>query len=139
MLCLFRHATDKITPCSLRQITLTQLVENPHLLGHYLESYVFCELKKQASWLNEPLYFFHYRDKDKVEVDFVLQRDDGKVTGIEVKAGATINANSFQGLERLKQSVGNDFLIGIVLYDGDHTTSLCPITSQNVPKKLRWL
>ncbi|MBS0351831.1 MAG: DUF4143 domain-containing protein, partial [Proteobacteria bacterium] len=71
--------------------------------------------------LNEPLYFFHYRDKDKIEVDFVLQRADGKVIGIEVKAGAPINADSFQGLERLKQSVGNDFLIGILLYDGDHT------------------
>ena len=117
------HFVDTGLLCSLRQITPIQLIENPHLLGHYLESYVFCELKKQASWLNEPLYFFHYRDKDKVEVDFVLQRGDGKVIGIEVKAGASINANSFQGLERLKQSVGNDFLIGILLYDGDHTTT----------------
>ncbi len=99
------------------------MLENPHLFRHCLESYVFCELKKQASWLAEPIYFFHYRDKDKVEVDFVLQKGNGQVIGIEVKAGATLSPSSFQGLQRLKESARNDFLMGILLYDGDHTTA----------------
>ncbi len=117
------HFIDTGLLCSLRQITPTQLAENPHLFGHCLESYVFCELKKQASWLTEPLYFFHYRDKDKVEVDFVLQKGNGQIIGIEVKAGATLNPSSFQGLARLKESAGDDFLMGILLYDGDHTAA----------------
>ena len=116
------HFVDTGLLCSLRQMTASKLADNPHLLGHFLESYVFCELKKQASWLAEPLYFSHYRDKDKIEVDIVLQKADGKVIGIEVKAGATINASSFQGLERLRQAADNDFQMGIILYDGDHTT-----------------
>jgi hypothetical protein len=115
------HFIDTGLLCALRRITPSQLTNDPHLLGPCLENYIFCELKKQASWLDEPLYFFHYRDKDKVEVDFVLQKSDGQIMGIEVKAGATINASSFQGLKRLQEISGNDFLIGILLYDGDHT------------------
>ena len=115
------HFVDTGLLCSLRQVTTSTLADDPNILGHLLESYIFCELKKQASWLDEPLYFFHYRDKDKIEVDIVLQRGNGQVIGIEVKAGATLNSTSFKGLEQLQQAAGEDFLIGILLYDGDHS------------------
>lgn len=42
-----------------------------------------------------------------------------KVMGIEVKAAATVSAVDFKGLRRLKEHTGNDFIAGIVLYDGD--------------------
>lgn len=117
------HFVDTGLLCALRQMTPSKLADNPNIFGHFLESYVFCELKKQASWLDEPLYFFHYRDKDKIEVDIVLQKAEGQVIGIEIKAGATVNSASFQGLERLRQVAGEDFQMGIVLYDGDHITA----------------
>ena len=115
------HFVDTGLLCSLRQVTASALINNPNIFGHFLESYIFCELKKQASWLDEPLYFFHYRDKDKVEVDFVLQKGDGQILGIEVKASATLNSESFKGLQRLQEISGDDFLMGILLYDGDHS------------------
>ena len=31
---------------------------------------------------------YHYRDKDKLEVDAILERDDGKWIAVEVKLGA---------------------------------------------------
>ncbi len=56
-------------------------------------------------------------------MDIVLQKAEGQVIGIEIKAGATVNSASFQGLERLRQVAGEDFQMGIVLYDGDHITA----------------
>jgi hypothetical protein len=115
------HMIDTGLLCGLNRISYDKLRENRQLFGHLLENYVFCELQKMASWLDEPLCFYHYRDKDKVEVDIVIETVSGGVIGIEVKAGATIDKSDFQGLMRLKRSVGSKFKIGILLYDGDHT------------------
>ena len=35
---------------------------------------------------------FHFRDRDGIEVDLVLESGDGRVVGVEVKAGATVRA-----------------------------------------------
>jgi len=117
------HFVDTGLVCALRSITSEKILHNPEqLYGHLLENYVYTELKKQSTWLDEEVIFSHYRDKDKVEVDIVIETLDGKVMGIEVTGSATIRNEDFKGLERLKNSTKN-FHIGIILYDGDKTTA----------------
>ncbi|WP_410010406.1 DUF4143 domain-containing protein [Phyllobacterium sp. A18/5-2] len=53
-----------------------------------LESFVYSELIKQACWSEERVSFFHYRDKDQVEVDILRESDRGGIVCIEVKASA---------------------------------------------------
>ena len=38
-----------------------------------LETFVYNELKKQSCFTEEKLKFSHYRDKDKVEVDIIIE------------------------------------------------------------------
>ena len=59
----------------------------------------------------------HFRDRDGREVDIVLERDDGMIAGIEVKASATVKADDFGGLRALAEACGDRFAIGVVLYD----------------------
>ncbi|MCF6325201.1 MAG: DUF4143 domain-containing protein [Gammaproteobacteria bacterium] len=47
----------------------------------------------------------------------------GDCFAIEVKASATLTAKDFAGLERFKNIAGEQFKLGILLYDGDHTTA----------------
>ena len=61
----------------------------------------------------------HYRDKDRVEVDLVLERSLDMVVGIEVKANATVRPEDFRGLARLRDAAGDRFACGVVLHDGD--------------------
>ena len=75
-------------------------------------------LRKALALSDEQWYLSHYRDKDQVEVDFVLENPQRQLIGIEVKAAATVQAQDFKGLRRLKAQTGADFLTGIVLYDG---------------------
>ncbi len=117
------HFVDSGLLCALRKISTNKLKNDLIMFGHLLETYVYCELKKQASWLDQPIQFYHYRDKDKYEVDFVLEGPSGEIIGIEVKATATLRESDFKGLIRLKEAAKNDFHIGILLYDGDVTTS----------------
>lgn len=86
--------------------------------GHVLESFVGQELIAQAGWTDPDLLFLHYRDKDQVEVDFVIVKGK-KVWGVEVKAAATVSASDGKGLRRLAAQSGRDFQEGIVLYDGN--------------------
>ena len=64
---------------------------------------------------------YHYRDKDQDDVDLVIETGSGALVGIEVKAGATVNTGDFKGLRKLADACGNDFKLGVVLYDSGRT------------------
>ena len=93
--------------------------------GLLLESFVYNELRKQATWIDDSLNFFHYRDKDKVEVevDLIIENGTGDCFAVEVKAAATLNTKDFTGLKRFRNIAGERFKLSILLYDGDHTTA----------------
>ena len=117
------HSVDTGMTCSLRGLNRERLHKQPGDFGLILESFVYNELRKQAAWTDEPLRFYHYRDKDKVEVDVIIENALGDYFAIEVKAAATLSARDFTGLKRFQSVAGAHFKIGILLYDGDHTTA----------------
>ena len=117
------HIGDTGLACALLGVDAAALAGNRPLLGHLLETFVFQELRRQASWDDAPLEFFHYRDKEKVEVDMVIERGALQVAGVEVKAGATVNKADFRGLRKLRAATGSRFAGGVVLYDGETCTS----------------
>ena len=65
--------------------------------------------------------FYHYRDKDQDEVDIVAEDSAGALVGIEIKASATVNTGDFKALRKLADACGDEFKIGLVLYDGEKT------------------
>ncbi len=85
--------------------------------GPLLESFIVQQLVAQAGWSHPQLRFWHYRDKDKNEVDCVITRGN-KVWGVEIKLSQTISRSDAKGLHRLAEYAGNAFQGGIVLYDG---------------------
>jgi predicted AAA+ superfamily ATPase len=115
------HVGDTGLACALLGLDGEGLWKDRASLGPLLETFVFQELRRQASWRHDSLRFFHYRDRDGVEVDLVLERGANEVAGVEVKAGATVTAADFRGLQRLRQACGARFRGGVVLYDGEAT------------------
>ena len=94
-------------------------------MGSLLESFVVQQIVAQASWTDPDLRVWHYRDKDKVEVDVVITR--GRLTwGMEVKASMSFRRADAKGLRRLADRCGDDFRGGVLFYDGRHAASLCP-------------
>jgi len=117
------HSIDTGMMCAIRGLNRERLLKQPGDFGLLLESFVYNELRKQAVWVEEPLNFYHYRDKDKVEVDVIVENAMGDCFAIEVKAAATLSSKDFTGLKRFQHVAGERFQIGILLYDGDHTTA----------------
>ncbi len=117
------HLGDTGLACALLGADAIALAADRSLLGQLLETFVFQELRRQASWYDEPLAFFHYRDKDGVEVDIVIERGARLLAGVEVKASATVTPADFRGLRKLKEAAGKRFVSGVVLYDGETSAS----------------
>jgi len=117
------HLGDTGVACALLGINAEALASDRTLLGQLLETFVFQELRRQASWHEEAVAFYHFRDKDGVEVDIVLEGSGQRLAGIEVKTSATVTAADFKGLKKLKEAVSERFAAGVVLYDGEATVS----------------
>ncbi len=116
------HMGDTGLACALLGVDASALWADRALLGQLLETFVFQELRRHASWQDDPITFCHFRDKDGVEVDIVLEGRGQRVAGVEVKSAATVTVNDFRGLRKLKESTGERFAGGVVLYDGEVTT-----------------
>jgi predicted AAA+ superfamily ATPase len=99
----------------------TRLAEPDGAAGPMMETFVLMEVASQLTWSSERARLYHYRTKDRVEVDAVLETQDGRVVAIEVKAGATIRAEDLAGLRHLAQRLGSRFVAGYVLYTGQQT------------------
>ena len=91
------------------------------LVGPLLENFAIGEVVRQLSWTEEPVQLFHYRDRDKVEVDMVLEHASCQVIGIEVKAAETVRGDDFRGLRHLMDRLGDRFHAGFVLYAGEQS------------------
>ena len=113
------HFLDSGLLAALQRVSAATAARDRQKLGPHLESFVYAELAKTATLSGDELTISHYRDKDQVEVDFVLERSPGAVVGIEVNAGATVRPRDFKGLKRLREAVGDHFSCGIILHDGD--------------------
>ena len=112
------HLGDTGLACNLLGVGAEQLWQNRPLLGAMLESFLFQEIRRHASWYEEPVNCYHFRDKDGVEVDLVLE-SAGQVAGVEVKAASTIRTTDFKGLRKLRDTLGETFTAGVLFYDGD--------------------
>lgn len=104
----------RLTPDKLARRDPTSLTQ----LGHLLETFVVAELLKEASWMDGIAGVGHWRTYDGVEVDLVVERDDGAIAAFEVKAASRVPGDGFRGLRKLRDALGDAFLAGVVLYTG---------------------
>ncbi len=115
--------------CSLLGIKNANQLVNSNYFGGLLENLIFMELLKQNSWSDEQVSLFHFRDKYKNEVDIVLERDNNKIIGIEVKASATIKQQDFKGLIKLAEFNPANFQYGVIFYYGK---DVLPFSHNNI-------
>jgi uncharacterized protein len=112
------HFVDSGLLGALLGASVERVAKDRTMFGPLLETFVFSEVLKQASWFGESCALYHYRDKDQDEVDLVIETGGGALVGIEVKASVTVNAGDFKGLRKLAEACGDNFKLGVVLYDG---------------------
>lgn len=90
------------------------------LRGPLFETFVVNEFRKFTDWSEADVELFHYRDQ-RSEVDLVLERSDGSVIPVEIKATASYHPNDIKGIEMLKKRLGDRFVCGLLVYAGERT------------------
>jgi len=84
--------------------------------GKLVETWVYHELAALVD-LSPGYALTQYRDSDKREIDFLIERDDGATLGIEVKAG-NANLADFKHLKWFAEHLAQGTFTGIVLHSG---------------------
>ena len=117
------HFFDAGLAAALRKLDPEGLGADRVSLGPIVETFVFAELSKQASWSEERVSIHHYRDHDGGEIDFILENWGRKVVAIEVKSGSTVRPEAFAPMRKLSGVLKDKFALGVILYDGRHCLS----------------
>ncbi len=130
------HFLDCGLLAGARGLTFARLKADHGEFGGLLESFVFSEILKLMTASDLQLTPYHFRDQGMREVDIVLERDDGMIAGIEIKASATVRSGDFMGLRTLAEACGERFSYGVVLYD---STELVPFGDRMVAAPLSCL
>lgn len=112
------HLCDSGMAAALADLRPEQWNQERKRFGHLLESFVVQQVIALGACLDHAPRFYHYRDKDQVEVDLVMEIGS-KIWGIEVKAAATARPSDGKGLRRLAEAGKQGFQGGLVLYDGE--------------------
>ncbi len=118
--------TDSGIAANLLGLDAGSLRQPASPLGPLLEGFVAMELARQLTWSRQRPEMFHYRTRDGVEVDIVLENRRGQVVAIDVKAGSTVRADDFRGLRHLADRLGDSLVVGAVLYTGRETLPFGP-------------
>ena len=86
--------------------------------GHLLETFVVAEVMKQLSWMDDITGLGHWRTHDGAEVDLIIERRDGAIVAIEVKAATRVTTRDLTGLRAIRDALGDAFVAGVVLNTG---------------------
>lgn len=100
---------------------------NEPMTGPLVESFAIAEIAKQLTWSQTSARLHHFRDRDGVEVDAVIEAADGRVVGVETKASTVPRPEDATPLRILRDRVdrtGSDFVAGVVLHTGDRRVRL---------------
>ena len=109
---------------TLIELTSEEVQRSRTRFGSVLESFVYGELMKSTTTAEGEYTLMYYRDADKVEVDLVIENAAGYLVGVEVKSSATVKEVDLKRLRKLARLAGDQFKMGILLYDGDETMPL---------------
>ncbi len=110
----------RLTPEKLAQRDASSLSQ----FGHLLETFVVGEVVRQASWLEKVTTVGHWRTSDGDEIDLVLEREDGGIVAFDVNAASQVAGRDMRHLRKLRDALGERFLIGATLYTGTRAYDL---------------
>jgi predicted AAA+ superfamily ATPase len=91
--------------------------------GKLVENFVATELTKHAEWSARPVRLYHYQ-REREDVDLVLEWHDGSIAAIEVKSRATVRKDDWKWLAKLRDQRDSGFRAGVVIYTGEQSVPL---------------
>lgn len=123
------HMTDSGLAAALAGADAAALAAPSHpMTGALLETFAANEIMRMNSASSAQFLLHHYRDKAGREVDLVIERADGAIVAVEVKATSSPRADDLRHLgylrDRLDASQPGAFRAGVLLHTGANSLPL---------------
>jgi predicted AAA+ superfamily ATPase len=116
------YFTDTNLLCFVMRRDIKEVfASDPTLMGHLYENFVASEIMKATTVLPGKYYVSHFNPvrEDGNETDFVIEKDNGDTIAIEIKLNSTLNKKDFKNIELCRDTIGENFKRGVVLYTGE--------------------
>ena len=101
-----RHFTDPSIAAASLRATPKRLLADLNTFGFLFESLCIRDLRVYAESIDGNVY--HYRDKNNLEIDAIIQLADGRWGAVEVKMGAGEIEDASKNLLRLRKTVDTE-------------------------------
>ncbi len=101
-----RHFTDPSLAAAALRASPDRLRQDPKTLGFFFESLVIRDLRVYAQAADAEVY--HYRDKDGLEADAIVQAMDGRWAAFEIKLGGKRVDEGARNLRKLAKRVDQE-------------------------------
>ena len=117
------YASDAGLMAHLLDWREADVLYDPDKSGKMVETFAFSQLCAQTDFYRYSLY--HYRDRQKREIDFIVKNDVGGLLGIEIKSGSAVSRDDARHMVWFKRNIAKEReFTGIVLYTGEITLPL---------------
>jgi uncharacterized protein len=120
-----RYICDAAVAAALVGADRRTILRDGDLMGRFVDTFVASQLRPELGLGSQPVNMFHLRQDGRREIDLLLERRDGAVIAIEVKAGASVDQTDARHLVWLRDQIPEQqYKAGIVFYTGSHVMQL---------------
>lgn len=100
-----------------------RIAQDDQVTRKLVENFVAAELTKHAEWATDTVRLHHYQ-REREDVDLVLEWNDGTIAAIEVKSRATVRQHDWKWVAKLRDQRTDSFRAGVLFYTGEQTIPL---------------
>jgi len=120
------HIADSGLAAGLLGLTEDAVASLNHpMTGPLLETFAVNEIIRLCAASEMPVSLHHYRDSSQHEVDLVIERSDGAVVAVEIKATSSPRADDLRNLTRFRDQLDavepGSLRAGVLLHTGANT------------------
>ncbi len=122
------HLTDSGLAAALSGVDAAALrTPTATATGALLETFAVSEIARQLAASADRATLYHYRDNAGREADLIVERPDGTIVAVEIKATSSPRATDLRHIAALRDSLDRAepgaFRAGILLHTGRHALS----------------
>lgn len=120
------HIADSGLAAGLLGLTAKAVASLNHpMTGPLLETFAVNEIIRLCAATEMPVSLHRYRDSSQHEVDLVIERSDGAVAAVEIKATSSPRADDLRNLTRFRDQLDavepGSLRAGVLLHTGTNT------------------
>jgi predicted AAA+ superfamily ATPase len=109
---------------SLLRIANSQTLFTHYLYGSLFENMIISEIVKNQVHRGQRASVYYWRESNGVEIDCIIEKANGEITAMEIKAGRTFNQDYIRNLLLFPEENMGRTIRKVLIYGGSEATTI---------------